>query len=336
MTAITDELAKIPLFSDLAAEELVHIEAFFSVTAIAAGETLYAEGDPAKSACFLIDGEFEAYTALPGGGEALVGTLGPGSMIGEMALMAGGRRTATVRATKDSSALTVSYTFFQAALDQFNPSAFKILRRITMTLSDRLNGLQQKLVAHWNAEGSRPARTPDVDGPAKGAGQNGPSSFEYRAFLPLLSCFRDFEPHEIDALLARAGIVELPRGQLLYREGDAAQAGYIVARGAVELSVTRKHHHQLAILGPGRLCGTNAMISGRGYHADATVCSGALLLELDTNAFDELFNGDSAEAFRFQRAVGASQLMELKAADNLLTTLVSQAHVRDAPRLRAG
>lgn len=337
MTVTTDQLRKAPLLSDLDERELSQIVGCFSLVSIPEGETLYSEGEPAKSACFLIEGELEAFTALPGGGETRVGSIGPGSMIGEMALMAGGSRTATVRAKSDAAALMVSCTFFQASLDQLSVPAYKILRRVTQGLSERLSGLHNRIIAYWTGDHAPPASPEaEVEDPLAGVGRDAPCSFDYRAFLPIVPLFRDFDAREIDLVVARAKVLELPRGRQLYREGGPARACYIVVRGALEQTVTRGERRQLAIFGPGRLCGANDLIGGQRHNADAAVRAGALLLELDQAAFEALFTGETTECLKFQSAIAANQLIDLKAADNLLTTLVSQAHVHERSKLRAG
>ncbi len=343
MTVTTDQLRKAPLLSDLDERELAQIVGCFSLVSIPEGETLYSEGEPAKSACFLIEGELEAFTALPGGGETRVGSIRPGAMIGEMALMAGGSRTATVRAKSDAAALMVSCTFFQASLDQLSVPAYKILRRVTQGLSERLSGLQNRLIGYWTGERAPPA-APEADfedplagveRPLAGAEHGAPCSFDYRAFLPIVPFFRDFDAREIDLVVARAKVLELPRGQQLYREGSPARACYIVVRGALEQTISRGERRQLAIFGPGRLCGANDLIGGQMHNADAAVRAGALLLELDKAAFEALFTGETTECLKFQSAIATDQLIDLKAADNLLTTLVSQAHVHERSKLCA-
>ncbi len=342
MTVTTDQLRRAPLLSDLDERELSQIVGCFTLVSILEGETLYSEGEPAKSACFLIEGELEAFTALPGGGETRVGSISPGAMIGEMALMAGGSRTATVRAKSDAAALMVSCTFFQASLDQLSVPAYKILRRVTQGLSERLSGLQNRLIAYWTGDRAPPASPkadlPDANtkDPLAGIERDAPCSFDYRAFLPIVPFFRDFDESEIDLVVARAKVLELPRGQRLYREGAPARACYIVVRGALEQTVTRGERRQLAIFGPGRLCGANDLIGGQRHNADAAVRAGALLLELDQAAFEALFTGETTECLKFQSAIATDQLIDLKAADNLLTTLVSQAHVHERSKLCAG
>jgi CRP-like cAMP-binding protein len=258
-------------------------------------------------------------------------------MLGEMALMAGGVRTATVRAATDVEALTVSYSFFQASLDQLSVPAYKILRRVTESIGERLSDLNAKLISFWIGDrAGPPAREMGGEASLTAANRTGPWSFDYRSFLPLTPFFQNFSAGEIDRLVERAVVLEVPKETYLYREADPARSSFVIVRGAVEQSVTRSHHHQLSIFGPGRMCGGNAMITGKPHDTDAMTRSRSLLLEIDENAFEDLVTATCPECLKFQSAIGTNQLIELKAADNLLTTLVSQAHVHDEIRENSG
>ena len=63
------------------------------VTKVKAGDTILAEGEPADEIVLLLDGMVEVDV-----GGAALGSLGPGSVLGERAALEQGRRTATVRA----------------------------------------------------------------------------------------------------------------------------------------------------------------------------------------------------------------------------------------------
>ena len=76
----------------------------------------------------------------------MVGTIMPGAIIGEMALLDGGPRTASVRARTDLKAVEVSAAFFQASLGQMDLPAYKILRRVIRGLTDRLSEVRDKIV----------------------------------------------------------------------------------------------------------------------------------------------------------------------------------------------
>jgi CRP-like cAMP-binding protein len=322
-------LKRIPLFSDLDEIELVQVMACFSMRSVAAGEVLYAEGSSATSACFVISGKLEALTALPGGGEARVGLINPGDMIGEMALVAGSSRTATVRALADVSVVTVSFAFFQAALNQMSVPAFKILRRIMHSLSDRLEVLHKSIFTAWDCDGFNPVES-GVGNHATDFDNGLKPSFDYRPFLAVTSFFEAFEETEIDCIVESASVLEMPRNEYLWREGDAAGCSFVVVRGAVDNTIMRDRRYQLSVLGPGRLCGSNSMIKDIAHCCDMRTRSDSLVLRFDRKNFTRLFNGSDIPALKFQARVSHNQLLELKSADNLLTTLVSQAHVCDA------
>jgi CRP-like cAMP-binding protein len=331
MTVTPELLRRIPMFDDLQDAEIVEIMSCFSEAEIEAGEQIYLEGEAATNACFLVDGELGALKALPGGGETEVGVILPGAMIGEMALVAGGARTATVRARRPSTVLKVSYHFFHAALDQMSVPAFKILRAIVHTMTRRLGELQARILKQWDCEAY-------IASSAAGSAEDVPSlppSFEYRPFLAVMPCFEGFKESEIDDVLARGEVVEIPRGEFLYREGSAPNACYLILRGAVERSVMRDRRYQLSVIGPGRLCGGNAMIAQGSHTSDARVRAQALVLRFDREGFDSLFRGETTECLKFQNLVSANQLMLLKAADNLLALLVSQSYVLSEPRSRS-
>ena len=331
MTVTLELLRRVAMFDDLRDAELTEILSCFTETHVDAGDHLYEEGEAASSACFLIDGELEALKALPGGGETLVGTLMPGAMIGEMALLAGGERTATVRARCPSTVIKVSHYFFHAALDQMSGPAFKILRAAIHAMTKRLGELQSSILKQWDCG----AYIAPSAGRTAADATSLPPSFNYRPFLSVMPCFDSFSETDIDGTLSRGDVIEIPRGEFLYREGSTPNACYLVLRGAIERSVGRDRRYQLSVLGPGHLCGANSMIAQEPHSCDARVRSQALLLRIDKSGFDILFLGDEKECLKFQNLVGADQLKQLKATDNLLALLVSQSYVLSEPRGRS-
>jgi CRP-like cAMP-binding protein len=263
--ATLQQLKRVPMFSALPDAELAGISGGFTEERIAPGESLYIEGAPASSACFLISGDLEVLKALPGGGAARINSLEPGAMIGEMALVANGARTATVRATEPSIVLSVQRDFFKAALDQVSVPAFKILRNVIHDLEVRLDDLQERILNQWDCEGCGPsvcgAGTDRASLEAGGAvGVNPAPSFDFRRFLSIIPFFESFTTSEIDRLIDAARVVEMSRGEYLFREREQAGACYVIVRGAIETSVTRDRRYPLSVLGPGRVCGTSSLV----------------------------------------------------------------------------
>ncbi|MEM7351790.1 MAG: cyclic nucleotide-binding domain-containing protein, partial [Acidobacteriota bacterium] len=72
-----------------------------------ADEELFQQGDPGNAVYVVLEGQLGAYLAQDEGGEVLLGTMRAGNLVGEIQMMTGGVRTATVRATRDSELLRI-------------------------------------------------------------------------------------------------------------------------------------------------------------------------------------------------------------------------------------
>ena len=326
MTA-AEVIRNISLFEGLAPSEIEGVLRVCERAQFDPGASLMRQGQPADSAFILESGSVDVVTRLPGGGEAGVATLGPGSVIGEMALLDSGQRSATVMAREPVGGYFLERDGFHMLLAQRNHAAFTIQARITRTLCARLRELNAKIVASDAPESVAPPVGPGAVSAAPGT--PGDPSFDYRSFLPVLPLFRSFSAAEIGAIAEIAKAMELGRGQTLFRQGDASTACYIVVRGAVEvIGLQDGRRHRVGVLGPGRLCGLNALIEGRPHSMSAVVREHATLLEIGRAPFDRLFAGSDRVAGRFQNAIAQELLQALARTNNHLTRLISQSRIR--------
>ena len=71
------------------------------------GETLYKEGDIPDNAYLLVTGMLESST-IQNGTRITLGEINPGELIGEMSVLDGELRTATVEALEESSLLSIN------------------------------------------------------------------------------------------------------------------------------------------------------------------------------------------------------------------------------------
>jgi len=111
--APVDSLRKVPLFADLDERELGQVARLFKERRFAAGETVTKEG-LGGAAFFLIDAGEAGVTV----GGAARSTLGPGDFFGEIALIDGGPRTASVVATTPVTTLTITRQRFRKMLGE--------------------------------------------------------------------------------------------------------------------------------------------------------------------------------------------------------------------------
>src|SRR5690348_10122013 len=105
------------------------------------GETLFRQGEEADGLFVAVDGSVAAHGRLPGGREVELAVLGSGEVIGEMALVDGGTRAATVRALEPTTALFFARADFLALASRLDPTAFALKRRLASIVCERLRRL---------------------------------------------------------------------------------------------------------------------------------------------------------------------------------------------------
>jgi cyclic nucleotide-binding protein/4Fe-4S binding protein len=89
---------QVPLFADLNPDDLYELSGFAREAILRANETLVREGDTADELYIITNGQAEA-TVTRKGLEQVIGTASSGHVIGEMAVIDGQPRSATVKAT---------------------------------------------------------------------------------------------------------------------------------------------------------------------------------------------------------------------------------------------
>lgn len=124
-----DMLAAVPLFSSCNQVELRQIARLGTPVPVSAGTVLTAEGSPGREFFLIVEGMADCSV---GGNRAA--QFGPGDFFGEMALLDGGPRTATVTAVTDMKVLVLDAREF-ASLLAASPS---ITSKVLATLARRL------------------------------------------------------------------------------------------------------------------------------------------------------------------------------------------------------
>lgn len=98
---------QIPLFSDLTTQEFIAVAILLVRRVAKVGEVIVREGDPGDSMFIVSTGEVRA-TVLRNGQQVPVATMRDGDFFGEMAVLSGEPRTATVTAVKATELLELS------------------------------------------------------------------------------------------------------------------------------------------------------------------------------------------------------------------------------------
>ncbi|MCC7370118.1 MAG: Crp/Fnr family transcriptional regulator [Chloroflexi bacterium] len=107
-------LAHSPLLANLPAEELNRLGAAARRRSYRRGEVIFHQGDPGDSLHFLIDGRVKVVLDAESGDEAVIAILGPGDCFGELSLIDGEPRSATVETLEAVQTLSLSRNDFMA------------------------------------------------------------------------------------------------------------------------------------------------------------------------------------------------------------------------------
>ena len=136
-------VAHLPLFAGLDRRTLVRVADELEWIALPGGAELFREMDPPDAVYVLIAGCLGAFRDA-GERIKLIGRIQAGETVGEMALLSGHPRTATVRALRDSEVVRFSLAAFER-MARAHPEAMLTVARIAVERLERtLDGRHQE------------------------------------------------------------------------------------------------------------------------------------------------------------------------------------------------
>jgi CRP-like cAMP-binding protein len=125
-------LSRVPFFEGFDAEDLQRVVELSDEVTLPAGSVVVDQGDPGTDCYVIVEGTASVYVR----GEH-VASSGPGSMVGEMALVDHRPRTATVVADSDLDMLRFDSAAFRKLLDEM-PKASERIMTVLRARLDRL------------------------------------------------------------------------------------------------------------------------------------------------------------------------------------------------------
>lgn len=139
-TGVLDsDLRGLPLFGGLDTGLLPKIIEKLTVSRILGGGTLFKEGDAADAMYVVVSGRLLALRDTRGG-PVFVGEIGRGGVVGEMALLTGEPRSATVIAARDSQIVRISKADFAELLESERHFSVEVTRMLVRRLAVVLRG----------------------------------------------------------------------------------------------------------------------------------------------------------------------------------------------------
>lgn len=122
-----DPLAGIQLFAPLSAQERRELAAQMTVESLGPNQTVFWLGDIGDAFYVVRQGQVAVTVPNDGGEHVTLDTLGPGGFFGEISLLDGGPRTATIRTLLPSEFFVLSRERFHAFLQRRPDVAIQIL-----------------------------------------------------------------------------------------------------------------------------------------------------------------------------------------------------------------
>ena len=124
-----DWLAGVAFFEGFSSDELARVAALSSEVEAKSGAMLTDQGDTGLDCFVIVEGDASVYA-----GGMHIASLGPGSMLGEMALVDHRPRNATVLADSDMRLLRFDAKHFRQLLDEMPKASERVMNLLTSRL----------------------------------------------------------------------------------------------------------------------------------------------------------------------------------------------------------
>jgi CRP/FNR family transcriptional regulator, cyclic AMP receptor protein len=134
--SVVELLRAVPLFSELSAPELERISQVAVPRSFPADTRVFHEGDPGD-ACYIVrSGSCRVTREHPDGRAITLANLGPGAIFGELAMLDGEARSASVEATEQTELLALPAGDLRALLRQHPEMGEKLIVALTRRLRE--------------------------------------------------------------------------------------------------------------------------------------------------------------------------------------------------------
>jgi CRP/FNR family transcriptional regulator, cyclic AMP receptor protein len=214
-------LHRVPVFSTLSPEELEHVAQVAMPRRFQAGEIVFKEGDEGSTCYVVRSGRARAVREHPDGRSITLAHFGPGDIFGEMAMLDGDRRSATVESIDETDAIAILSTDMHRLLREYPDISVKLIaalgrrlrdtnerlaRQSFQTVQSRVAAVLAELVASAREEGETKGDVVITLTQAELARLAGSSRESASRFL---------------AVLERAGIISQGRGRLTVHDPES-------------------------------------------------------------------------------------------------------------------
>ena len=297
------------LFSTLAEADVSTLAQNTSLVSFPKGEAIFRQGDRAAELFVVQSGTVEVEEHIPGHDQVRFNQLTAGQVLGDSALCAGAHRLATARAATEVELFSIDPCQLGAEGQADNDLALKVQLQYGRRLSGRIRKMNTVLAGE-------PAPVPTSGAVAELPGGKPVETSRYRTFIRQVPFFREFTEQEIDEVAGLFLEHQIGRGQTVFSQNQTGSSCFLIARGAVEISIIHGRGSQrLAVRGPGRIFGELCLLDGGLRSANCSARENAVILELNAAAFSGLMENGNSLALKLVTAINRNLAAMLRQAN---------------------
>ena len=288
-------------FAELAGESLLEAELAQLQTALQplrlpAQARVFEQGEPGDRMLLITDGEVRSSIRLPDGTEQMLSHAGAGEVVGELALLTGARRAATVTAVGPLRGWTLDRHGFDVLRWDSSAAAIAVVQRLVALTTARLRACTEVV------QSVSDRRAPLLTAPGSVWRLDHMPPIEY---LASLLCFAGFPQREdLEAAVRHVPVRAAERGEVLIEEGVRPPSMWLVVRGAVEVTVHQNGAtRRVRLAGPGRFAGHNGILDREPSPVVARTRERSVLLAFPRERIEAFLTDPSRPARAFSAAL---------------------------------
>ena len=134
-----------PLFEGLDKEEVREVVNTAQKVPYSAGDLLFSQGVSSEALYIVHSGEVQVRAISSTGEEVVLALLGNGTVVGELALIDGGPRSATVEVISDCDVYRLSRDDFERLRAARRPAAYKIMLNLAAMVDERRRQTERRI-----------------------------------------------------------------------------------------------------------------------------------------------------------------------------------------------
>ena len=138
-------LRKVAIFRGLTKDEILNLLKKAQLKIFSKSQTIFSEGEKGHIMYVIIKGKVRISTIIPGVGEESLAIYGAGEIIGELALIEGSKRSATVIAEEETETIGFKREKLLEFMKEFPEAGNNILWVLARTLAERLRATNERL-----------------------------------------------------------------------------------------------------------------------------------------------------------------------------------------------